>query len=84
MKTYAIAWTEFYNDTIRVEFYKAKTSFGAAKACWKAHMMDGVQDEATLEELRDVLDNFETVGDIVSDFYDCEENISEPIPIENC
>ena len=31
MKTYAIAWTEFYNDTIRVEFYKAKTPFGAAK-----------------------------------------------------
>lgn len=84
MKTYAIAWTEFYNDTIRVEFYKAKTPFGAAKACWKAHMMAGVEDEDSLAELNEVLNSFTCVNDIISDFFDCDENISEPILVENC
>lgn len=84
MKTYAIAWTEFYNNTIKVEFYQANSPFDAAKECWKIHTMDGVQDKVTLEELQEVLDNFKTVEDIIKDFLYCDENISEPILVENC
>lgn len=83
IKTYAIAWTEFFDNNITVEFYKAKTPFGAVKACWKAHRIDGVKDEELLKKLQEVLDNFKTIEDIMRDFFDCDENISEPVPIEN-
>lgn len=84
MKTYAIAWTEFYDNNITVEFYKAESKLEAAKACWEAHMMAGVEDEDSLAELNEVLNSFTCVNDIISDFFDCDENISEPVLVENC
>ena len=84
MKTYAIAWTEFYDNNITVEFYKAESKLEAAKACWEAHMMTGVEDEDSLTELNEVLDSFTCINDIIRDFFDCDENISEPVLVENC
>ena len=81
MKKYAIAWTEFSDNAMTVEFYEADSKLEATKECWRAHFMDGVEDEGTLEELNKALSSFTCVKDIINDFFDCDENISEPYEI---
>lgn len=83
MSKYAIAWTEFFDNNIAVEFYEVDSAFEAAKQCWKVHMMDGVKDESFLARLKKQFENFSSIESIQEYFWDCDENISEPILITN-
>lgn len=83
MNKYAIAWTEFFDNNIEVEFYEAESEFDAAKECWKAHRFVGVTDTNYLSVLKGVFESFDTIEDIQKDFFDCDENISKPHLIES-
>lgn len=83
MSKYAIAWAEFYENNIAVEFYEADSAFEAAKECWKAHMLVGVTDYCILNNLMKQCDTFSCVNNIQQYFFDCDENISEPVLVDN-
>lgn len=82
MSKYAIAWTEFFDNNISVEFYEAKSPFEAAKECWKAHMLVGVVDQGLLNNLMKQYDNFSSIDDIQQYFFNYDENISTPVLVE--
>ena len=83
--TYLIAWTEYFNNTITIKSYEAENPLEAVKLCWKERMFPQNESgfpEEFFNKLKEQYKNFSSVEEIQNDFFDCDENISYPIAID--
>lgn len=79
MNKYAIAWTEFFENTIEVKIYYATSPLEAMKQCWKELMVSKEDDEQRGAEMARKINSFNTVQSIQKDLWNNCQNVSEPV-----